>query len=227
MGNVNENEKERLARHYESHHAGGNRYGFVFGDTSRAQRFTRWVGTGKRLLDLGCRDGSLTQFYVGGNDVVGCDIDREALRRCGEKLGIPTQWLDLNERFPFEDASFDVVTAGEILEHVYRPEEFLSEIGRVLRPGGIFIGSVPNAFHLKHRLQFLMGREFEGDPTHLRKFNPRILKETLNKNGFVVEETVGVGGRLLPIFPMGFARLLIRLRPSLFSRTILFRARRA
>ena len=64
------------------------------------------------MLDLGCRDGALTSAYVEGNTVVGADIDQVALARA-EKLGIETRWADLDEPLPFEDASFDVVVAGE------------------------------------------------------------------------------------------------------------------
>ncbi|MBW1717601.1 MAG: methyltransferase domain-containing protein [Deltaproteobacteria bacterium] len=217
------NEKEKLARFYESHHASGNRYGFVFGDEMRIGFFTKWIGVGKRVLDLGCRDGSLTRFYATGNTVTGCDIDRVALKKA-EEIGIETHWLDLNQEFPFDPETFDVVVSGEILEHVYHVDDFLSNVHRVLKPTGIFVGSVPNTFHLKHRFQFLIGKEFESDLSHVRKFNPAILRETLERNGFVMEEAKGIGGRLFPLFPMFLARFLIRVWPSLFSRTILFRA---
>ncbi|MGA8831043.1 MAG: class I SAM-dependent methyltransferase, partial [Desulfomonilaceae bacterium] len=45
--------------------------------------------------------------------------------------------------FPFGDEEFDSVVASQVLEHVFNPKEFLSEINRVLRPGGVFLITVP------------------------------------------------------------------------------------
>ena len=73
------------------------------------------------MLDLGCRTGALTQHYAEGNDVVGVDVDRAALEQAVARLGIETVWADVEEGLPFEDESFDVVVAGELLEHLADP----------------------------------------------------------------------------------------------------------
>jgi SAM-dependent methyltransferase len=80
---------------------------------------------------------------------------------------------------PIRARSQDVVLAGEILEHLPFPENLVSEIARVLAPGGVALGSVPNSFRLKNRLRFLTGGEFEPDPTHLRHFSPTSLRQLL------------------------------------------------
>src|SRR5581483_1040577 len=126
-------------------------------------------GPGRRVLDLGCRYGALSRVYAPGNDVVGMDVDREALARAAE-LGIETRWGDAGEPLPLPDASFDVVAAGELLEHLPMPDRTVAEARRVLRPSGWLVGSVPNAYQLKNRLVFLVGRPPETDPTHLRMF---------------------------------------------------------
>jgi len=131
------------------------------------------------VLDLGCRTGALTQHYARGNETVGVDVDRAALARAEERLGITTVWADVEEELPFEDDSFDVVVAGELLEHLTDPHATVVHARRVLRPGGRFVGSVPNAFRLKARLAFAVGRHPDPDPTHLQLFTRESLRELL------------------------------------------------
>jgi 2-polyprenyl-3-methyl-5-hydroxy-6-metoxy-1,4-benzoquinol methylase len=164
---------QKLDEQYGAYHREARTSGFVFGGEERAALFARLVGgPGKHVLDLGCRWGSLTSAYLEGNDVVGVDVDREALAEAA-KLGIETKWADVDEPFPFDDASFDVVVAGELIEHLRDPARFVAEVRRVLRPGGTFVGSVPNFFRLRNRLAMLFGRPLDHDPTHLHVFAPR------------------------------------------------------
>jgi SAM-dependent methyltransferase len=212
---------------YAAHHATRGRYGFSFRLQERGPQFAAWVGTGQRVLDLGCRDGSLTQHYVAGNTVTGVDIDQQALALAGERLGIATVWLDLNrEKLPFGDGAFTVVVAGELLEHLLDPFSVVSEIHRVLAHGGTFVGSVPNSFHWRARLSFLCGRSME-DPTHLHPFSQSKIRELLRQ--FVEVELLpvgGIGGRRLPIIPTRLARPIVRRLPRLFANDFLFRARK-
>jgi len=84
----------------------------------------------------------------------------------------------------------------------------------VLRPGGAFLGSVPNTYRLKSRLRFLLGRppEFADDPTHLHMFSGADVRELLS--GFEELELRYVAGRLTPLWP------------RLFANDIVFRARK-
>ena len=199
---------EELGDRYREHHRARRGREFVFGGEERAQLFSELVGgPGRDVLDLGCRYGALTQAYLEGNRVTGVDVDREALAEAA-KLGIETYWADLDERFPFEAETFDVVVAGELLEHVRDPVHIVAEARRVLRPGGRFVGSVPNAYRLKNRLRFAAGRPPEADPTHLHMFRPADVR------------------RLLHAFSHVQLRLiqsrLLRLHPRLFANDIVF-----
>jgi SAM-dependent methyltransferase len=171
---------ERLDERYRRHHrtrAGG----FVYGGDERAELFRRYVGgPERRVLDIGCRYGALTRAYLEGNHVVGVDVDRWALDEAA-RLGIETHWADAEQPLPFEDETFDVAVAGELLEHVRDPAAVVHEARRVLRPGGVFVGSVPNAFRLKNRLRFLAGRKPEDDPTHLHLFSAADLYALLGR----------------------------------------------
>jgi SAM-dependent methyltransferase len=198
---------EELSDRYGKHHRVARGREFVYAGEERVDLFRRYVdGPGRRVLDLGCRYGALTQAYAAGNDVVGVDVDREALAEAA-KLGIETRWVDVDEPLPFEDGDFDVVTAGELLEHVRDPERLVGEIERVLRPGGTFVGSVPNAFRLKNRLRFLLGRKPEDDPTHLHMFSPGEVRALLRH--FEQPTLHFIAGRFVPLHPRLFANDIV------------------
>lgn len=157
-------------------------------------------GPGLRVLDLGCRAGALTRAYVDGNDVVGVDVDRVALEEAA-KLGVETRWADVEEPLDADDGSFDVVVAGELLEHLRDPAHVVAEARRVLRAGGRLVGSVPNAYRLKNRLRFMLGTPPERDPTHLHMFRPSDVRELLRdfedvELRFVVGRLASLNGRL-------------------------------
>lgn len=203
---------DRLDERYRRHHA-GEKQEFVFGGDDRGERIAAIVGRDKRVLDVGCRTGRLTRYYVEGNDVVGVDVDHEALAVAADTLGIETVWADAEGGLPFPDESFDVVVAGEVLEHLADPGAAVAEMRRVLKQGGIFAGSVPNAFRLKSRVAYARGRyPVDWDPTHLQLFTPGALRELLV--GFDdVRITFAVGR-------------FVALHPRLLANVQLFSARR-
>jgi SAM-dependent methyltransferase len=198
---------EQLSERYAEHNRVERGAGFVFAGPERIELFRRYVGgPGRDVLDLGCRDGALTQAYAGGNAIVGVDADREALAEA-QKLGIETRWADLDDALPFEDGTFDVVVAGELLEHLRDPRRVVSEVLRVLRSGGRFVGSVPNAYRLKNRLRFLTGRKPENDPTHLQMFAPTDIRAFLD--GFEDVHLHLIAGRLVPLHAGLFANDIV------------------
>ena len=206
--------RQRLAGYFGDHygeraHERGNRSARL-----RGALFQGWAGRGKRLLDAGCGSGLLMEAYAPGNRVTGIDVDRGALDACRARLGVETVWADLNDALPFDAGAFDVVVAGETLEHLPYPRLFLAEVHRVLAPGGLFLGSVPNAYRLPRRLDVLRGRPFDRDPTHLQHFSARSLRALLGER-FTVEAVVPVRGRWS------------RWAPSLDAHYFAWRARRS
>lgn len=186
---------ENLEQRYREHHRDSRSPDFVYARPERTALFSEFVGgPGRRVLDLGCRYGALTEYYAAGNEVVGVDIDREALQHAEARLGIETLWADLDEPLDFEDEAFDVVTIGELLEHIREPQRLIDESRRVLRPGGRLVGSTPNGFRLKNRLRFLAGRHPEVDPTHLHLFSPADVRGLLA--GFEDPQLRFIAGRL-------------------------------
>jgi SAM-dependent methyltransferase len=200
-----------LSEQYERHHRERRDEGdFVF-VPERIPFFQEAIGRGRRVLDLGCRSGAFTRHFLDGNEVVGLDVDRIALEKAAE-LGIEPVVANVEEPLPFDDASFDAVVAGELFEHLRFPEGVVGEVARVLRPGGVLVGSVPNAFRIQSRLRFLRGRPPEDDPTHLHMFSPGQMNALLA--GFSDVRIEFVGGRYR------------RLSPRLLARDLVFSARR-
>ncbi|MFL5946109.1 MAG: class I SAM-dependent methyltransferase [Gaiellaceae bacterium] len=198
---------EQLSDRYAEHNRTERGRGFVFAGAEREELFRRYVGgPGKRVLDLGCRDGALTEAYASGNDIVGVDADKEALAEAARR-GIETRWADLDQPLGLDDESFDVAVAGELLEHLRDPHRLVGEIRRVLRPGGTFVASVPNAYRLKGRLRFLAGRAPESDPTHLQMFSPSDVRTLLD--GFDDPHLHFIAGRLVPLHARLFANDIV------------------
>jgi methionine biosynthesis protein MetW len=175
----------------EHHHERRNDGDFVF-VPERIPLFQEAIGHGHKVLDLGCRSGALTKHFLDGNEVVGVDVDQVALAKA-EQLGIDVIVADVEDRLPLESESFDAVVAGELLEHVRVPQALVAEARRVLRPGGVFVGSVPNAFRLQNRLLFLLGRQPESDPTHLRMYRASDIRALLAD--FAAIRITPLGGR--------------------------------
>ena len=197
-----------LADFYSKHHLNGNRRNQSVSEEKRSQLFKEWMGKNKKVLDMGCRDGILTRHFIEHNEVTGLDIDKQALKACRENLKIKTKWADFSLQIPIPTSSFDVVVAGEVIEHLPYPEITIAEISRILKPEGLFIGSVPNSYHLKNRLRVLKGRLIDYDQTHLRAYNVMLLRQYLEKE-FVIEELTSCRGKSAFLSVAWFGRDLV------------------
>jgi 2-polyprenyl-3-methyl-5-hydroxy-6-metoxy-1,4-benzoquinol methylase len=158
---------------YEAHNVGRRGDGFSILKDERGALFAAEIGTGKKVLDLGCRDGALTRRFAEGNDVTGADIDTVALAKAAA-AGIKTVHLDIHGDWSeLGDETYDAVVLAETLEHLYHPAEVVAKIRQVSREGALLVGSVPNAFSLKNRLRLLFGKKRGTpleDPTHINHF---------------------------------------------------------
>ncbi len=209
---------DALDKIYQSHHESGGRYDRALFRDTRGEFLRSRIGVGKRVLDIGCRDGALTSTYYKSNDVTGVDIDSNALDTAERNLGIKTMQFNLTDEWPLAADSFDFVVAGEVLEHLYFPEKVVGQIARVLTPDGTLLGSVPNAFSLVNRIRFLLGKKrFTplSDPTHINHFHRSELRETLARHFWEVR-----------IYPLGRFAFLDRLWPGMFSFILLFEAKK-
>jgi methionine biosynthesis protein MetW len=114
----------------------------------------------KRFLDIGCGDGEFAQVakkQLKISSAYGVDIAPEAAVRA-QKRGVRAIALDVDAKpLPFKNNFFDAIFCGEVIEHVYSTDQLLSEIRRVLAPGGIAIITTPNLSSWFNRLSVLLG----------------------------------------------------------------------
>ncbi len=98
---------------------------------------------GQKLLEPGCGRGEfLNGFRKMGMDVFGCDLSSEA----GEDVkGIDIKQVDIEQNpLPYDDNYFDVVYSKSFIEHLWKPDHYLNEANRILKPGGKIITLVPD-----------------------------------------------------------------------------------
>jgi 2-polyprenyl-3-methyl-5-hydroxy-6-metoxy-1,4-benzoquinol methylase len=182
-----------------------------------------------RVLDLGCSAGLLAEkLRDAGHYVVG--VDALELPRVKERTS-EFFVADLNRGLPEEiGTGFDVVIAGDVIEHLARPGDVLTEIRRVLRPGGELLLSVPNFGHWYPRLRVMFGvfgydRRGILDDTHLRFFTRATLRRLVREGGFDIRDETATGLPLGTVVGDGGATSrvrrvdawLVRARPTLFG----------
>jgi SAM-dependent methyltransferase len=100
------------------------------------------------LLDVGCDDGAWTEelrrrLGIPPQQVKGVEVVPERAERARER-GFDVRSADLDESWPFEAGSVDVVHANQVIEHVRRLDHFVDEVRRVLVPGGRFVFCTEN-----------------------------------------------------------------------------------
>lgn len=102
-----------------------------------------FISAGSRLVDIGCGRGDMLQAFKDS----GLEVSGLELRDYGSELlsGIKVDHANFeNERFPFNDNTFDVVFSKSVIEHLHSPENFLKESMRILKPGGRIIVLTPD-----------------------------------------------------------------------------------
>ncbi|MBN2480508.1 MAG: class I SAM-dependent methyltransferase [Bacteroidales bacterium] len=110
-----------------------------------------------KILEIGSGHGAFTQrLWEDGYDVTASDLYPENF--FFDQLSCHK--VDLREDMPFDAASFDMVIAVEVMEHVHDHEMFFRECGRILKKGGRLIFSTPNILSLKSRIRFLFSGFF-------------------------------------------------------------------
>jgi SAM-dependent methyltransferase len=141
------------------------------------------------LLDVGCGSKPYQSLFPGAN-YVGLDIDSDVARQRGA-----ADHFYNGDVFPFDNASFDSVLCNQVLEHVFNPGDFLSEINRVLKPSGKLLLTVPFVWD-----------EHE-QPYDYARYSSFGLKSLLEKHGFAILKHEKLGGDATILFQLTNAYL--------------------
>lgn len=203
----------------------------------RIVEYVRTLGPFERILDLGCYDGEFTAEIA---DAARAEVTEgvEFLDEHGDRArarGIAVTKADLNGPLPLADASFDLVHANQVIEHLRGTDLFIKEIRRMLKPGGVAIISTNNLASWHNVGSLVLGYQpfpnhvsdetHVGNPinprqgvphedagqTHLRIFTGRALDELATHHGLELVES-GVSG----YYPLTgrLARRAAELNPS-------------
>ena len=160
---------------------------------------------GKRVLHLGCvgftdcliedkillARQSLHQRLTEIADCVGIDLDKETvdqLQKRGVFQNVMVGDAERLDALPVKLELFDIVVAGDIIEHLSNPGKMLDGIKRLLKPNGCLLLSTPNSMGLPAYLRYVTGRFHEG-LQHVLCFNPITLAQLLQRHGYYVAES--------------------------------------
>jgi len=148
-----------------------------------AYRMVASMVAGREVLDAGVGEGyGAAMLAKSAASVVGIDIEPDVIEHAAAAYpSVRFQTGDLLA-LPFPDASFDAVVSLQVIEHLQRPREFVSECARVLRPNGVLVLSTPN------RLTF--SPTGIRNPFHTVEFAPPELRSVL-VGKLVVERMAG------------------------------------
>lgn len=153
-----------------------------------------------RILDVGCGTGANLLMLSKYGDAEGVDVSEDALAFCRER-GLDKVKLGAGEALPYDDGTFDLVTAFDVVEHMDDDLAGLREMRRVLRPGGRVLLFVP-AF------MFLWGVQ-DDVSNHRRRYRLSELRRVLEEAGFEIERTTYAN--ITFFLPILFVRKLMQL----------------
>lgn len=154
-------------------------------------------------LELGCGTGFVLQMLTHrfpGWKVSATEAHHEGIAFARQRVGPTVRFYQMDARhIPFR-SEFDIVGAFDVIEHIREDEDVLREINAALRPGGIFLFSVPQ--HM-----FLWSR-FDEANCHFRRYSMRELRHKLDSTRFEIIDSTSFNALLLPL--MFLSRLSIR-----------------
>jgi 2-polyprenyl-3-methyl-5-hydroxy-6-metoxy-1,4-benzoquinol methylase len=216
---------------------------YVFKDFAHSSHrmLLQWTGQGPgKVLDAGAAIGHLgVRLAALGWTVVGVDVDPAAAGSAPPEYAA-FHTFDLSRLPVLPEAPFDVVVAGDVLEHVSDPNAALACLLAQLGPAGRLLISVPNVAFVLVRLELFLGRfEYRRrgilDATHMRFFTRRSLLRLLGRAGLRVVRMAavppplplasGLFGKRPGSVAYEAAALAARVRPTLFAYQFVIEAR--
>ncbi len=165
------------------------------------------IGSGERLLDVGCGRGEFDEKVQGRfQEMHGVDISATALE-FARKVGLIAQQVNLNtDPLPYPDNHFDSLISLDVIEHVLDPLPVAREMARVLKPGGRILLQSHNIRYWRHiwaiirgRFPLTVGRAPDDlqlqsyNYGHLSNFTFSDLEDLLRRCGIQVTHKIGTG----------------------------------
>ena len=145
-----------------------------------------------RILDVGCGTGGNLNVLAQFGDAEGVDVSADALEFCRQR-GLMNVREGAAEALPYENGTFDLVTALDVVEHIDDDVAGLREFRRVLKPDGKILLFVPT-------FMFLWGVQ-DDVSHHRRRYRLSQLRQAVERAGFIVERTTYANITFfLPIF---------------------------
>jgi SAM-dependent methyltransferase len=201
------------------------------------------------LLDVGCGNGDFLAALDARRSLVergwklsGIDLSPYQIGEASQRLPYTFSVANVEEGIPFPDSSFDILCCGELIEHLYNPDEFLAECHRVLSANGHLAITTPNPQAWYNRVLFAAGVQplfFESSTKstligagplrrlkrgsvpvgHIRLFNRRALEDLLRSQRFA---PLAVRGARFPVLPRSILPIdgFFNRRPSLASNLV-------
>lgn len=158
-----------------------------------------------KILDVGCGKGEYTDYFALENEVIGLDVNDYRIGK--ESLKFEFIQYD-GKTFPFTDNTFDVVISWDVIEHIEADQSFVTEIRRVLKPGGRCICGTPNRDRVANMLRKLLLNPVKypliieknsdlGDVIHVREYTESLLANVFKNASFqkIRTEKLGFGIR--------------------------------
>lgn len=155
----------------------------------------------KRLLDLGCGNGTLTKHFVKlGCEIVGCEPDATGVELAMKNVpGAKFFKCGVYDSPNHNDlGKFDVVVSTEVIEHLFLPRRLVEFAREVLTPRGYLVLSTPYHGYLKNlSICFLNKWDFHHcslqDGSHIKFWSHRTIRELVESENFEVVRFVGAG----------------------------------
>lgn len=187
-------------------------------------------------LDIGCYDGKKTMGRarrIGTKNIKGIDLPTIGAR-IARKRGVEVVYADLDKKWPLKSNSIDCITATEVIEHMADTDNFLTEVTRVLKPGGtviittdnlagyhnifaLILGNQPytgpflsRIYPIGHRpfAKYYTNKSYSQMRPHLNVMTARALRQLLTYYGFEIVNQGGAGMYPLPPFIANIAALI-------------------
>lgn len=155
--------------------------------------FTNYIAKGDMVLDLGSGNGqNAIKAARLAKAVVGLEKDEDLIemaRRIAKSSKIKNTAFkkgDLEKKLDIKNGTFDKVIFLDVLEHLYKRDQALDEIHRVMKPRGLLIVGVPNKDTSWKKLQRSYGVCSFSDPDHKIEFSQSSIKNLLKKHKFKI-----------------------------------------